>query len=248
MPGVATTDRSKPEVRSWTWRNLWIWQIDTLVGTPTFCEACALGKMKKLPFESQEQPHTTRPLEMVHTDVGGPITPRSWEGYRFWIVIVDDFTCFPWVYFMKHKNEALQIYNQWKKDIQTMFRSEVYRLGGPFQILCQMNLQWQRTWICQQGILGPTQNWWNTSWNICPIYAREKWTRRKNEPNIVHSCKHNAWGVQASQILLGWCNGHCCLCYCKKSSLWNWWKYSISSTLQSTGWSHCSSGQLLPSS
>ena len=42
---------------------------------------------------------------------------------------------------MKHKNEALQIYNQWKKDIQTMFRSEVYRLGGPFQILCQMNLQ-----------------------------------------------------------------------------------------------------------
>ena len=51
--------------------------IDILVGTPTFCEACVLGKMKKLPFESQEQPRTTRPLEMVHTDVGGPITPRS---------------------------------------------------------------------------------------------------------------------------------------------------------------------------
>ena len=26
--------------------------IDTLVGTPIFCEACVLGKMKKLPFES----------------------------------------------------------------------------------------------------------------------------------------------------------------------------------------------------
>ena len=64
-----------------------------------------------LPFESQEQPHITRPLEMVYMDVGGPITPRSQEGYKFWIVIVDDFTCFPWVYFMKHKNEALQIYN-----------------------------------------------------------------------------------------------------------------------------------------
>ena len=53
------------------------------------------------------------------------ITPRFQEGYRFWIVIVDDFTHFPWVYFMKHKNEALQIYNQWKKDIQTVFWSEV---------------------------------------------------------------------------------------------------------------------------
>ena len=26
---------------------------------------------------------------------------------------------------MKHKNEALQIYNQWKKDVQTVFRLEV---------------------------------------------------------------------------------------------------------------------------
>ena len=38
---------------------------------------------------------------------------------------MDDFTHFPWVYFMKHKNEALQIYNQWKKDIQTVFWLEV---------------------------------------------------------------------------------------------------------------------------
>ena len=28
--------------------------IDTLIGTPTFCEPCTMGKMKKLPFESQE--------------------------------------------------------------------------------------------------------------------------------------------------------------------------------------------------
>ena len=112
------------------------------------------------------------------------------------------------------------------------------RLGGPFRILRQMDSQWRRNRICQQGIPGPTQNWWDTSWNICPIYARVKWTCRKNEPNIVHSCKHNAWGVQASKILLGWCNGHCRLCYCKKSSLWNWWKYSISSTLQLIGWPH----------
>ncbi|KIJ11770.1 hypothetical protein PAXINDRAFT_36859, partial [Paxillus involutus ATCC 200175] len=69
--------------------------IDTLVSTPTFCEACVLGKMKKLPFELHEGPRTTRPLEMVHTDVGGPITPRSREGHRFWIIIVDDFARFP---------------------------------------------------------------------------------------------------------------------------------------------------------
>ena len=47
--------------------------IDTLLRTPTFCEVCVLRRMKKLPFELQEQAHTTHPFEMLHTDVGGPI-------------------------------------------------------------------------------------------------------------------------------------------------------------------------------
>ena len=64
--------------------------------------------MKKLPFELAKEVRTTQPLQMAHTDVGGPITPASREGYKYWMVIVDDFTCFPWVYFMKHKSEAVE--------------------------------------------------------------------------------------------------------------------------------------------
>jgi transposase InsO family protein len=81
--------------------------------------------MKKLPFESTNGIRTTKPLQMVHTDVGGPITPISREGQRYWIVIVDDFTWFPWVYFMKHKNETLAVYKQWRSDIKAFFRQEV---------------------------------------------------------------------------------------------------------------------------
>jgi len=62
---------------------------------------------------------------MVHTDVGGWISPQSCKGYKFWLVIVDDFSCFPWVYFMKHKSEALQIYNQWKSDVKTLLWTEI---------------------------------------------------------------------------------------------------------------------------
>ena len=66
--------------------------------------------MKKLPFEPVKEAQTTQPLQMVHTDVGGPITLASREGYKYWMVIVDDFTHFPWVYFMKHKSEAPNVY------------------------------------------------------------------------------------------------------------------------------------------
>jgi len=62
---------------------------------------------------------------MVHTDVGGLISLQSCKGYKFWLVIVDDFSRFPWVYFMKHKSEALQIYNQWKSNVKTLLQMEI---------------------------------------------------------------------------------------------------------------------------
>ncbi|KIN95015.1 hypothetical protein M404DRAFT_113550, partial [Pisolithus tinctorius Marx 270] len=78
--------------------------IDTLTGELEFCEPCTTAKMKKLPFKPTSEcmvmtptkgPCTTQPFQMVHTDVGGPITPASREGYQYWVVIVDGFTCFP---------------------------------------------------------------------------------------------------------------------------------------------------------
>ena len=95
--------------------------IDSLTSTPDFCELCTVAKMKKLPFAHIEGPQTTQSFQMVHTDIRGPITPASREGKRYWMVIVNDFTCFPWVYFMKHKSEAPNIYRQWRSDIQTYF-------------------------------------------------------------------------------------------------------------------------------
>ena len=69
--------------------------INTLTGTPTFCEPCIMGKMKKLPFESQEGIQVSGPLQIIHSDVRGPITPKSTEGYRYWLLIMDDFSLLP---------------------------------------------------------------------------------------------------------------------------------------------------------
>src|SRR5438309_1711869 len=98
--------------------------ISTLTGTPAFCEPCTIAKMKKLPFKATGETHTTCPFELVHTDVGGPITPISREGYQYWLVIMDDFTQFPWIYPMKHKSEGPFTYRKWKSDIQAYFQLE----------------------------------------------------------------------------------------------------------------------------
>src|SRR5437588_4197938 len=97
-------------------------EISTLTGTPAFCEPCIIAKMKKLPFKASGETRTTCPFKLVHADVGGPITPISREGYRYWLVIVDDFTRFLWVYLMKHKSEVPSTYQKWKSDIQAYFQ------------------------------------------------------------------------------------------------------------------------------
>ena len=99
--------------------------IDTLTRTLTFCEPCTMEKMKKLPFESQGGIRASRPLQIIHSDVGGPITLKSREGYRYWLLIMDDFSCFPWIYFLKKNSEVLITYNQWKTDVQAFFKQEI---------------------------------------------------------------------------------------------------------------------------
>ena len=156
-------------------------KIDTLSGTPTFCEAYTLGKMKKLPFELQDGPHTTHPLEMVHTDVGGPITPITQEGHRYWIVIIDDFTCFPWVYFMKHKSKALGIYNQWRTDIKFSFilkwgeKTSLNPMSSSSEVMVE--LRWTKHYPLLQMPCWKSQDFQSLSglmqWPLLPMLLHE---------------------------------------------------------------------------
>ncbi|KZV82567.1 hypothetical protein EXIGLDRAFT_567758, partial [Exidia glandulosa HHB12029] len=66
--------------------------VDSLTGTPEFCEPCALGKMKRLPFPGGDRQRATRALQLVHADIGGPVTPSSRDGFRYWLMLVDDHT------------------------------------------------------------------------------------------------------------------------------------------------------------
>lgn len=46
------------------------------------------------------------PLELVHTDLAGPIEPTSHDGYKYAISFTDDFSGTVSVYFLKHKSDS----------------------------------------------------------------------------------------------------------------------------------------------
>src|SRR5271169_465790 len=69
---------------------------------PDFCEPCMMGKMMRLPFTSSNY-RATRPLEIIHTDVSGPMRTKSPGGSRYFVTFLDEYTNKSYIYFMKHK-------------------------------------------------------------------------------------------------------------------------------------------------
>ena len=49
---------------------------------------------------------TSRPLELLHMDLFGPVAYLSIGGSKYGLVIVDDFSRFTWVFFLQDKSET----------------------------------------------------------------------------------------------------------------------------------------------
>lgn len=70
------------------------------------CIACIGAKITKTPFPKQSLTKTTQLLELVHTDVCGPMPIQSHSGAKYLLTIIDDFSRMSFVYFLRQKSEA----------------------------------------------------------------------------------------------------------------------------------------------
>ena len=61
------------------------------------CDACAKGKQVRSSFKPKNSISTSRPLELLHMDLCGPIPVQSLGRSKYILVIVDDFSLFTWV-------------------------------------------------------------------------------------------------------------------------------------------------------
>ena len=98
---------------------------DFVIGLPklkfdkdTICDACQFGKQVRNFFKSKNLVSTSRPLELLHVDLFGPMDMISMGGKSYGFVIIDDYSRFTWVYFLAHKDEALHKFIKHCKKIQ----------------------------------------------------------------------------------------------------------------------------------
>ena len=73
--------------------------------TPTVCHTCMEAKQVKAINKGKVQRPTER-LERVHSDVKGPFPEPTFDGYRYFILYIDDLTRMTWIYLLKTTNHS----------------------------------------------------------------------------------------------------------------------------------------------
>ena len=84
-----------------------------------------MGKQSKKSYPTQINTKIIEALELLHIDLCGPSAIESFGGSKYILVIVDDFSRFTWVFFLKQKSDATPKLNAFIKQIEVQLKKIV---------------------------------------------------------------------------------------------------------------------------
>ncbi|MCH96509.1 serine/threonine protein kinase SRPK1, partial [Trifolium medium] len=128
-------------------------KLDLVRGLPVLkyhsdalCGPCQKGKIVQTSFQSKNIVSTSRTLELLHIDLFGPVSTASINGCKYGLVIVDDYSRWTWVRFLRTKNEAYDEFSIFCTQIQNEKDLKILKVrsdhGGefkndPFETFCE---------------------------------------------------------------------------------------------------------------
>jgi hypothetical protein len=83
------------------------------------CKGCAQGKNVKNPFPSSDS-RAKGVLDIVHSDVCGPMSTPSLNGYIYYVSFIDDYSRKTWIYFLKSKGEVFGKFKEFKALVENL--------------------------------------------------------------------------------------------------------------------------------
>ncbi|GKC95452.1 retrovirus-related pol polyprotein from transposon TNT 1-94 [Tanacetum coccineum] len=89
------------------------------------CSACALGKSKKHSHKPKAEDSIQEKLYVLHMDLCGPMRIQSINGRKYILVIVDEYSRFTWVKFLRSKDEVPEFIITFLKMIQLHLNATV---------------------------------------------------------------------------------------------------------------------------
>jgi transposase InsO family protein len=106
--------------------------------SPFFCDLCQYAKAtRKAICKECSTPQASAFGDEVHTDVwGGPTTPTSLGGCKYYISFTDDYSCYTWLTLLRTKDKALEAYRAFAAWAKTQHSATIKHLhsdrGGEY--------------------------------------------------------------------------------------------------------------------
>ena len=83
------------------------------LGHHELCKGCALGKYTKTAFPNSDS-RAGGILDLIHSDVCGPMSSTSLTGSLYYVVFIDDFSQKSWIFIMKTKGQVFSRFQEFK--------------------------------------------------------------------------------------------------------------------------------------
>ena len=79
------------------------------------CEACLMGKMTRKPFAAvAPSSRASGVLDLIHSDVMGPMEEASLSGSRYVLLFTDDRSRFKHCYILQRKSEVFEKFREYR--------------------------------------------------------------------------------------------------------------------------------------
>jgi hypothetical protein len=100
------------------------------------CAGCVLGKHHRDIFEKHVSWQALGPLQLVHSDLCGPLSSPFFSRCKYFLNFIDEFSIHTWVYFLKLKREVFDKFLAYKALVENKFGHQIQRLrtyiGGEY--------------------------------------------------------------------------------------------------------------------
>lgn len=102
-------------------------KIDGKFADEIVCEPCIVGKQSRKPFSVGEERRSTRVLELIHSDVCGPVTPVGVDGEKYFVTFIDDWSRFTVVCLISSKDQVVDVFREYEAIVSAKFGRSISR-------------------------------------------------------------------------------------------------------------------------
>ena len=99
------------------------------------CATCIKNKMHNIPFEN-DRTRATEILQLVHTDLNGPHKNAGYNGSKYFLTFIDDYSKYTLIYTIKYKSQVYNCFLEYINLVENLTEKKLKKLrcdnGGEY--------------------------------------------------------------------------------------------------------------------